>query len=161
MTGANCWFQYFIPQNCEVENENIINHIKANPSIDYVYPAMCYQVIDNSYSKFADKSPKLLPNTILYGDWSIGTNAYKERLKSNDTDSLFKEMINNPSKLLIFVDTDDYDYIGIHEKYYTDHYASQGKTIKLVKEKQFTCKKNCCCGKTAELQVATYKVVEQ
>ena len=161
MTGANCWFQYFIPQNCEVENENIINHIKANPSIDYVYSAMCYQVIDNSYSKFADKSPKLLPNTIWYGDWSIGTNAYEQRLKNNDTDCLFREMINNPSKLFIFVDTDSCDYIGIHEKYYNDHYATQGKTIKLVKEDQFTCLNNCWGSKTTEIHVATYKVVEQ
>lgn len=161
MTGINCWFQYYIPQNRQVENEKVIDYIKANPSIDFVYSSMCYSVIDNTYSKYADKSPKLLPNTIYYGDWFIGTNAYEQRLKSNDTDCLFKEMINNPSKLFIFADTDNYDYIGIHEKYYNDHYASQGKTIKLEKEKQFTCKNNYWDGKTTAIQVSTYKVVEQ
>lgn len=160
-TGINCWVQYFIPQNHEVENENLINYIKANPSIDFVYSSTCYSVIDKYSSKCADKSPGLISNTIYYGDWFIGTNAYEERLKNNDTDYLFKEMINNPSKLFIFVDTENYDYIGIHEKYYNDHYASQEKTIRLVKENQFTCKNNHWDGKTSEIHVATYKVVEQ
>ena len=70
-------------------------------------------------------------------------------------------MINNPGKRFIFVDTDNFDYIGIHEKYYNDHYASQEKTIKLVKEDQFTCLNNCWGSKTTEIHVATYKVVEQ
>ena len=160
-TGINCWIQFYIPQDHEVENENLINYIKANPYIDFVYSSMCYSVIDKYSNKYADKSPDLISNTIYYGDWFIGTNAYEERLKSNDTEYLFREMINNPGKRFIFVDTDNFDYIGIHEKYYNDHYASQEKTIKLVKENQFTCKNNYWDGKTSEIHVATYKVVEQ
>ena len=160
LIGMNCWIQYYIPQNRVVASDSVINYIKKNPDIDFVYSAMCYPVLDNTYSKFPNITPKLYPNTIYYGDWFIGTNAYKERINDNDIDCLFKDMINNNRRQFIFVDTDEYDSIKLHEQFYNDHYATKGKRIRLVKEKQFACKASGWDGESSEIQVATYTVIE-
>ena len=80
-------------------------------------------------------------NVISFGGWDKHSRTYKDSLKKNGINHLFKDAVDSNIIVVLFNYTNNPDLlngkVGDFQIYYNDHYAIKGKGISLKKIKSF------------------------
>ncbi len=116
-------------RNIPEPNLTIQNYINEHPSDIFVYNTRLYSAIDTS----RDRSLRIsdVPdNAVVFADWQISSYYYDDLLKDHGITKLFEEMIDNEHRHFILMKSQ----IKSVQKFYNQHYAEKGETIKAVME---------------------------
>lgn len=144
--------------NSGVYDTNVYDYISEHPDTTYAMIVPCALSVDPNYNN-ALLSPDMPENSIFYGSWNIYTDYNVNKMKELGIDKLFRDMINNDKLRLVTKNRDDYTrYFG---KFFNNHYAQDGKKIRLEKEKTVKSTGTYWGGVKQNDPLFIYKVIEE
>lgn len=153
----NIWMYNVIPNICTYDTE-LNGYIKQNSNEFFFHINKEYAKIDKAYTK--PLQPLSYPdNTIPYGGWQTASECYENMLKDHSVECIFFEMIDSDNRRFILSEADGYDIVNIYENHYNSHYASEHKTISLVREKELSVVKTTWFNDNETENIGIYKVV--
>ena len=141
-----------------VYQSTIYDYIAENPDTTYAMIVPCALSVDPNYNNVL-LSPDVPENVIFYGSWNIYSNYNENKMKERGIDKLFKDMINNDKLRLVTKNRDDYS--RIIGTFYNNHYAQDGKKIRLEKEQKIDSIGTYWGGVKQNDPLFFFKVVEE
>lgn len=151
------WRSNFVSKT-GVYQTTIYDYITDHPDTTYAMVVPCAISVDPNYNN-ALLSSDMPENTIFYGSWNIYSNYNDKLLEEKGIENLFRDMINNDKICLVTKNKNDFP--KIIGTFLTNHYAQEGKKIKLEQITKINSVGNYWGGIKQNDPLVFYKVIEE
>ncbi len=129
LTGYFNYHSKPITRNITATDPGLRNYVSDHPEDVFIYNTKLYASLDNS-RRFALQTSDCPDNAVVFADWQTSSYYYDNELKEHGIGNLFQEMIDNPHRHFVLYRPT----CRMIAKFYNDHYAKPGETIKLIIE---------------------------
>ncbi len=141
-----------------VYQTTVYDYITDHPDNIYAMVVPCARSVDPNYTN--SLLPADMPkNTLFYGSWNIYSDYSEKQMADFGITNLFQDVIDRDD--LFLVTRTNGDYAKIIGKYLNNHYAKDGKTIRLEKVEKINCMGTYWSNIKQNDPLIIFKVIEE